>query len=86
MAAARMQRWALILSTYQYKLEFTPGGQNQCADCMSRLPLSSSLRDNAKQSGCVLLMDTSTLAVTAAEIARATKRDTTLVSSTDSNF
>ena len=78
MAAARMQRWALILSTYQYKLEFTPGGQNQCADCMSRLPLSSSLRDNAKQSGCVLLIDTSTLPVTAAEMAKATKRDNTL--------
>ena len=34
LAAARMQRWALILSTYQYRLEFTPGAQNQCADCI----------------------------------------------------
>ena len=62
---SRMQRWALISSTYQYKLEFTPGTQNQCADCMSRLPFCSSCRDNAEQSGCVLLMDTSALPVTA---------------------
>ena len=78
LAAARMQRWVLILSTYQYKLEFTPGVQNQCADCMSRLPLSSSLRDNAEKSGCVLLLNTSVLPVTASDIAKATRKDSTL--------
>ena len=27
LAAARMQRWALILSAYQYVLKYTPGSQ-----------------------------------------------------------
>ena len=37
-AAARMQRWALIFSAYMYtyKIEFVPGANNQCADCLSR--------------------------------------------------
>ena len=48
LAAARMQRWALILSTYQYVLEYTPGSQNECADCLSRLPLSASQHDPAE--------------------------------------
>ena len=38
LAAACMQRWTLILSAYAYKIEFTPGSTNQCADCLSRLP------------------------------------------------
>ena len=37
MAAARMQRWALILNAYQYTLQYIPGQNNQCADCMLRL-------------------------------------------------
>ena len=41
LAAARMQRWALILSAYSYKIQYTPGTANQCTDCLSRLPVSS---------------------------------------------
>ena len=39
--AAQIQRWALIPSAYQYVLEYTPGSQNECADCLSRLQLPS---------------------------------------------
>ena len=49
LAAARMQRWALILSAYQYILEYTPSSQNECADCLSRLPLPSSKCDVAER-------------------------------------
>ena len=38
LAAAKMQRWVLILSAYQYTIECISGKLNQCADCMSRLP------------------------------------------------
>ena len=34
LATAKMQRWALILSTYQYNIEYVSGKLNQCADCM----------------------------------------------------
>ena len=35
LAAAKMQRWALILSAYQYNIDCVAGKLNQCADCMS---------------------------------------------------
>lgn len=39
MAAARIQRWSLLLGAYQYKIEHKPGGENLNADALSRLPL-----------------------------------------------
>ena len=46
LAAARMQRWALLLSAYQYNIQHVPGKQNHCADCMSRLPNPHEQRDS----------------------------------------
>ena len=40
MASGRMQRWAITLSGYQYKLRYRPGTTNAVADALSRLPLS----------------------------------------------
>ena len=42
LAAARMQRWALILSTYQYNIVYRNSKNNANADAMSRLPSSHS--------------------------------------------
>ena len=39
MASARIQRWALTMNNYQYKLEYRPGTSISHADCLSRLPL-----------------------------------------------
>ena len=39
MASARIQRWALTLSNYQYTLEYKPGPSIGHADALSRLPL-----------------------------------------------
>ena len=41
LAAARLQRWALLLSAYNYQLEFKPTEQHSNADGLSRLPLQS---------------------------------------------
>ena len=41
LAAARLQRWALILSAYSYDLEFRPTQLHSNADGLSRLPVSS---------------------------------------------
>ena len=38
LAAAHMQRWALILSAYQYNIEYRKSNDNANADAMSRLP------------------------------------------------
>ena len=36
-AAARIQRWSIILSSYNYELCYCLGNENNNADCMSRL-------------------------------------------------
>ena len=38
MASARLQRWALTLSAYQYKIEYIPSANLANADALSRLP------------------------------------------------
>ena len=75
LAAARMQRWALILSAYQYTIQYVPGELNSCADCMSRLSLTKPSSQDVRN---VLTLDMQSLPVTAAEIAKETGRDTTL--------
>ena len=37
LAAARMQRWALILAAYQYEIEFRKSAEHANADALSRL-------------------------------------------------
>ena len=39
MASARVQRWALMLSAYNYQVQYVPGKENMNADVFSRLPL-----------------------------------------------
>ena len=73
MAAARIQRWALTLSTYQYTIEHINGKANNCADCMSRLPLSGQVRDSAEKIHVVVQMDD--MPVTATQIAKESKCD-----------
>ena len=43
LAAARMQRWAVILSAYQYKIEYQQSSKNVNADAMSRLPIGEAI-------------------------------------------
>lgn len=78
LAAARIQRWALILSAYSYGIEYKPGSQNECADCLSRLPVPSKHRNVAEKTGMILKMDVSTLPVSAYDVAEATRKDNTL--------
>jgi len=39
LAAARLQRWSLLLSSYHYKIEFKPSAEIASADALSRLLL-----------------------------------------------
>ncbi|KAG8173770.1 hypothetical protein JTE90_000017 [Oedothorax gibbosus] len=44
-AAARIQRWALTLAAYAYKIKFKPGKDHSNADAFSRLPV----RENCQE-------------------------------------
>ena len=77
LAAARMQRWALILSAYQYNIMYRNSKENANADAMSRLPSSSNdsetERDDVFQT---IFLDE--LPIRSEDINKATKHDTIL--------
>ena len=41
MAASRLQRWAIILSAYNYEVKYQPTDKHGNADALSRSPLDS---------------------------------------------
>ena len=73
MAAARLQRWTIVLSAYDYDLEFTPGINNQEADMLSRLPLLVEAIDPNEITYHINYLDT--LPVTADQVKQATAKD-----------
>lgn len=48
LAAARMQRWAILLSAYQYDIEYCATDKHANADCLSRLPLNETIQENER--------------------------------------
>lgn len=52
MAASRIQRWALFLSGFEYKIEYVRG-KNNCADSLSRFPLEENLLNADKDASLV---------------------------------
>ena len=76
LAAARMQRWALILAAYDYDLLFRPTGEHGNADMLSRLPLSGDL--TAVEEAIFHVTIQEELPITAKEIAEATRKDPVL--------
>jgi hypothetical protein len=42
LARARIQRWAVVMSAYEYDLKLRKGSENIPADLLSRLPLPGS--------------------------------------------
>ena len=83
MCSGRIQRWALLLSAYQYKLEYRPGIENANADALSRLPTSgsSSTADEHPPASVLslhILEVSATAPVSAAQLRKWTERDTVL--------
>ena len=76
----RIQRWAITLSRYNYSIEYKPGKDIPEADCLSRLPLNDTHREDVPISGETVLFfeKLDTTPVTSSQIALMTKRDQTL--------
>ena len=78
LAAARLQRWAVLLSAYQYEIYFKSTKDHANADGLSRLPLpsTSELPTIATESVAIFnIAQIEALPITASEIAAATRKD-----------
>ncbi len=80
MAASRVKRWSLILSTFQYNIEYRTSKQNANADLLSRLPLPGTEEPLEPDTELVLLLTQigEELPITAQAVAMATDKDRVL--------
>ena len=79
LASARIQRWALTLSAYDYPIKYKAGLDNANADLLSRLPLPATPCVIPEPGETVLLMETlDSSAVTSAQIRTWTNGDPVL--------
>ena len=78
-ASARIKRWSLFLSSYEYTLKFRGTQLHANADALSRLPLSVELSTSKPPPELVLLLDhLDSSPVTARQIRSWTRRDPSL--------
>ena len=76
LAAARLQRWALLLAGYNYRIVFRPTQAHANADSLSRLPLPHSEKDTKVPDAKLFnIQQIETLPVTSAQLKTATNRD-----------
>lgn len=54
MAAARIQRWAIVLSAYEYTIIYRQSEEHGNADALSRVPLPETMdRGTEKMTACL---------------------------------
>ena len=76
LASARIQRWALTLSAYDYTIAYKPGVHHANADSLSRLSLKETPQDTPQPAELAFLMDTlQSFPVTPQNIRQWTNRD-----------
>ena len=80
LAAQRLQRWAVVLSAFDYDLWHIRGTENSVADALSRLPLSTTCSDHADAVYNISTLKLDNMPVIARDIAAATKGNTVLLS------
>ena len=76
LAAARLQRWALLLSAYSYEIQFKPTESHGNADGLSRLPLDVQTTDSTPDPASVFnIAQVQALPVSFHQIQVETKQD-----------
>ncbi len=77
-SAARIARWALLLTAYDYKLEYRQGSLNGNADALSRLPLPARDDEVSQVVIGVHMMELINAPVNEVDVVRETKLDSVL--------
>ena len=79
LAAARMQRWALLLSAYSYDIEFRTSEKHANADGLSRLPLHTTNPAGYSREPTIFnISQIESLPITAVDIRQTARKDRTL--------
>ena len=78
-AAARILRWELLLSAYDYKLEYRPGASHCNADGLSRLPIDAKADDISRAEVHIHLMELINSPVSEEDVREETRKDPLLV-------
>ena len=78
LAAARLQRWAILLSGYQYEIVFKATHDHANADGLSRLPLPDTTLGSSSVPSIFNVSQLQSLPVTSAQVETATRRDPVL--------
>ena len=81
LAAARLQRWAVLLSAYQYEIRFKPTQEHANADGLSRLPLPTTTGSKvicSTDPAIFNLSQVESLPVTATQVQAASRTDPVL--------
>ena len=76
LVAARLQKWALTLSAYNYKIEYRTGANNGNSDALSQKPLVQNNVDAQKdKTSNVLVIETIPYNVSSDEMVKETRKD-----------
>ena len=79
LAAARLQRWAMLLSAYNYDIRYKSTSEHGNADCLSRLPLQTTTPSvDADAVATFTIGQVQALPVAFQDIQKATRRDAIL--------
>lgn len=79
MAASRLQRYALILSAYNFSVQYISSDNNVVADYFSRAPVESKItEDHDSDTSYLKFLDSNVAPITLENIKKATSEDSTL--------
>ena len=76
--SARLQRWALRLSQFNYRFEYSKGENNVNSDCLSRLPLPDVTHNSEPYELIFAVNELNNVNITCKEISRQTDLDKNL--------
>ena len=78
LVSSRLKKWKMVLSAYNYSMEYIPGRKNVFADYLSRKPMSGDpTRDEMVEQQVLFVQEESEI-IRAATVAAETKRDVVL--------